>query len=131
MSLEDNEMTAYDAAPEPEQPTPPPVPPTPDPEPEPEPEPKPQPPTEAEIDAMIEAEVGKLIEDFKAEHFMVYKRLRARLNEPLEITMQSLVRDQVYKQLVADTDEAVDLGQIIKAIAEIVLMVAGKFLPLL
>lgn len=89
------------------------------------------PPTETEIDALIEAEVGEFIEKFEAEHPMMYRLLTSKLGRPLRIEMNTLVRDAVYKQLVADTDEAVDLGQIVKAIAEIVLMVAGRFLPLI
>ena len=100
------------------------------PAPEPAPEPK-SPPTEAEIDAAIEFEIGQFIDAFRAEHAGAYRAIKARLGHPLEFEITGLVRDQVYAQLLANTDEAVDLGQIVKAIAEIVLNVVGRFLPML
>lgn len=96
-----------------------------------EPEPRSEPPTPEGIDALIEAEVGEFIAKFRAEHPAMYRVLKSRLEHPLKIEMNTLVRDAVYRQLKADTDEAVDLGQIVKAIAGIVLDLAGRFLPLI
>ena len=96
-----------------------------------EPPPAPEPPTPEEIDATIEATVGEFIGPFRAEHPGTYRMLAAKLGHPLEFEMTGLVRDAVYRQLAVNTDEAVDLGQIVKAIAEIVLTVAGRFLPML
>lgn len=79
-------------------------------------------------DQIIEEAVEKAIERFKAEHPETYKALVRRIDNPVELVIESLKRDAYYRQLVVETDEAVDIARIIVGITEAALAVVEKFL---
>lgn len=79
-------------------------------------------------DEIIEEAVAKAIERFKHEHPETYKVLVRRIENPVALVVETLKRDATYKQLVTETDEAVDLARITVGIAEVALTVAEKFL---
>lgn len=85
-------------------------------------------PTRAVSDEIIEEAVGKAIERFKHEHPETYKVLVKRIENPVALVVETLKRDAAYLQLVADTDEAVDIARIIVGITEAALKIVNTFL---
>lgn len=83
------------------------------------------------VDQIIEEAIGKAIDQFKYEHPATYKAITRRIENPVELVMESLKQGPYYQQLMAATDEAVDLARIIVGIVEAAFMVVEKFLPLI
>lgn len=88
-------------------------------------------PTISEVNIIIEQAVRVTIDDFQRAHPMTCRVLRDRLGHPLQLEIISLVRDAVYSHLKAETEKAVDIGQLAKAVAVFALKVVGRFLPLI
>lgn len=80
------------------------------------------------IDQIIEDAVGVAMEAFERRHPTTARYLKRRLGDPLEFVMQKLQEDESYGQLVADTEKALDMAQVVKVIVSVALRVAEHFL---
>lgn len=80
------------------------------------------------IDEIIEAAVGVSIEAFKRRHPTSYRYIIRRLGDPLEFTIKALKEDELYQQLIANTEEALDIANVVRVIVSVALSVAERLL---
>jgi len=80
------------------------------------------------IDEIIEAAVGISMEAFARRHPTTARYLIRRLGDPLEFTIKALKEDELYQQLIANTEEALDIANVIRVIVSVALSVAERLL---
>ena len=90
------------------------------------PDPEPEPPID--IDQTIEDAVGVSMQAFATRHPSTARVLRGRLRNPTEFVIESLKKDELYNQLVADTEKALSTAEIIKIIVPMAMRLAERFL---
>lgn len=84
--------------------------------------------TKQTIDEIIEAAVSVSMEAFKRRHPTSYRYIIRRLGDPLEFTIKALKEDELYQQLIANTEEALDVANIIRVVVSVALSVAERLL---
>lgn len=80
------------------------------------------------IDEIIEAAVGVSMAAFERRHPTTARYLIRRLGDPLEFTIEALKKDELYQQLIANTEDALDIANIIRVIVSVALSVAERLL---
>jgi len=85
-------------------------------------------PSSVDIDEIIETAVGVSMEAFTRRHPTTARYLIRRLGDPLEFTIKALKEDELYQQLIADTEEALDVRKAIQVIVSVALSVAERLL---
>ena len=83
------------------------------------------------IDEQIEEAIGIGVQQFADQHPATYKVLVERLGDPLIIVIEHLKRDEAYQALLAQTDQEVDIANIIKVLVPVILSIAEIALGLL
>lgn len=80
------------------------------------------------INEIIEAAVGVSMEAFTRRHPTTARYLIRRLGDPLEFTIKALKEDELYQQLIANTEEALDIANVIRVIVSVAMSVAERLL---
>jgi len=83
------------------------------------------------VEEQVQDAVQISIAQFAHEHPATYTVLTERLGDPVTFVIDGLKRDEAYQALVAQTNEEVDIANIIKVLIPVVLRIAEAALGLL
>jgi len=83
------------------------------------------------VEEQVQDAVQISIAQFAHGHPATYTVLTERLGDPVTFVIDGLKRDEAYQALVAQTNEEVDIANIIKVLIPVVLRIAEAALGLL